>query len=353
MTFCGKISAWKSDAPIPIRDTLMRKNCCDSPDLSVVIPFYNESQSLGELLPALFQTLAGLPRTFEVVLVDDGSTDNSVSVAEQFVRNNTGFSLIVLRRNFGKSAALAAGFAQAKGSIIITLDADLQDDPADIPQFLKKIDSGADLVCGWRKTRRDPIVKRVQSRLYNFTLRLFGLGIVHDLNCPFRCFRREVITETSLHGEHHRLLPLSARWRGFSVAEVVTNHRPRKYGKTKYTAMKIPSAGLDILNALLVRRFYRNPGRLFGSIGAVLTIAGLITCFYLAYLRIRYGSIYWHYPLLVLGVLLLALGAQSILTGFLCELVIRTRPTTESEYSIQKVITHSTHPPESNVPQRK
>jgi len=312
-----------------------------TPEISVVIPFYNESESLGELLPALLDSLTSTARSFEVILIDDGSADNSASVAQEFVRNHPNFSLIVLRRNFGKSAALAAGFAQTKGKIIITLDADLQDDPADIPQFLRKIDSGADLVCGWRKVRRDPTSKKVQSRLYNSLLSLFGLGVVHDMNCPFRCLRREIITETPLYGEHHRLLPLTAKWRGFSIAEIQTNHRPRKYGKSKYTAVRIPSAGLDILNALLLRRFYRNPGRLFGSIGAILTLTGLIICFYLACIRIKYGTISWHYPLLVLGVLLLALGAQSVLTGFLCELVIRARTTTKSEYSIRRVVTHS------------
>jgi glycosyltransferase involved in cell wall biosynthesis len=322
----------------------MLQNPSAPPEISVVIPFYNESESLGELLPALLHTLTSLERSFEVILVDDGSTDNSASVAQDFIRSSPAFSLIVLRRNFGKSEALAAGFAHSKGKIIITLDADLQDDPADIQNFLQKIDSGADLVCGWRKFRRDPITKRVQSRLYNFLLRLFRLGVVHDINCPFRCFRREVIAETSLHGEHHRLVPLAAKWHGFTVAEIQTNHRPRKYGKSKYTAARIPNAGLDILNALLLRRFYRNPGRLFGSIGAVLTVAGFIICLYLAYLRIRYGTIDWRYPLLVLGVLLLALGAQSVLTGFLCELVIRTRTTTKSEYSIRRIVTHSNDP---------
>ncbi|MFH1422873.1 MAG: glycosyltransferase family 2 protein [Planctomycetota bacterium] len=319
----------------------MPTNSSAFPELSIVIPVYNEDQSLPELLQSLASSLNNTNRSFEVILVNDGSTDSSARIIEEFISTNPAFSLLDLRKNNGKSAALSAGFKMAKGTIIVTLDADLQDDSADIPKLLEKIDSGFDMVCGWRKVRRDTVTKRIQSRLYNLFLSLLGMGVVHDMNCPLRCFRKEIVSEIAIYGEHHRLLPLLAKWQGFSVKEMIVNHRKRAYGKSKYTAKRAPSASLDILNALLIRSFYKNPGRLFGLIGSALSIIGLIICGYLAYIRITHGTIEWRYPLLILGVLLIALGAQSLLTGFLAELVVRTRIREKNTYSVKRVISHA------------
>ena len=272
-----------------------------------------------------------------MVLVDDGSVDGSLSVAERIISEYANCILVSLRRNRGKSAALAVGIEHASGGIIITIDADLQDDPADIPKFIEKLDGGLDLVCGWRKPRRDSLYKRLQSRMYNLALKVAGFRVVHDINCGFKAMRSEVAREIPLYGERHRLIPLIASWQGFSVGEVVVNHKPRQRGKSKYGASRFPNAIFDIFTALLLSRFYRRPSHLFSSVGSILALAGLVVCGYITYLKIATGTIQSRYPLLILGVVLLAVGVQLVLTGFLSELIVHTRNRPSPEYSIKKL----------------
>ncbi len=305
--------------------------------ISIVVPFYNEEDSLAELLAQLYSRLeqAGPPHGgFEVILVDDGSTDGSLSVARELLESHPALILVSLRRNQGKSAALAVGIEHAKGEIILTMDADLQDDPADIPRFLEALEGGLDLACGWRRPRRDSACKRLQSLLYNWALKVAGFRVVHDINCGFKAMRREVAREIPLSGQRHRLIPLVAYWQGYRVGEVIVNHRPRKQGCSKYGTSRFAGAIFDIFTALLLSRFYR---RLLPVIGAMLALAGLVICSYVTCLKIATGSVQYHYPLLILGVMLLALGVQLVLTGFLCELIAFRRGKPSSEYSIKLI----------------
>jgi glycosyltransferase involved in cell wall biosynthesis len=288
-------------------------------------------------LKSLYEHLEGTGKSFEVVLVDDGSTDDSLMAAEGLVKEHPACTLVSLRRNRGKSAALAVGIEYASGAVIITVDADLQDDPTDIPKFLERLDDGLDLVCGWRRPRRDSLYKRLQSRMYNLALKVAGFRVVHDINCGFKAMRSEVAREIPLYGERHRLIPLIASWQGFRVGEIVVNHRPRRQGKSKYGASRFPNAIFDILTALLLSRFYKRPSHLFSSVGSVLALAGLVICGYITYLKISTGTIQYRYPLLVLGVVLLAIGVQLVLTGFLSELIVHTRSRPSPEYSIKKL----------------
>jgi glycosyltransferase involved in cell wall biosynthesis len=302
--------------------------------ISVVIPFYNEQDSLKLLVGSLHSHLEQTGGPFEIILVDDGSTDGSLPAARELLESYPGMTIVSLRRNHGKTAALAVGLEHASGEIVFTMDADLQDDPADIPKFLDALEGGLDLVCGWRKPRRDRMGKRVQSLLYNGALRAAGFRVVHDINCGFKAMRREVAREIPLYGQRHRLIPLVASWQGFRVGEVVVNHRPRKLGKSKYGASRLAGAIFDIFTALMLSRFYR---RLLSVIGALVALAGLAICAYITCLKIVTGSVQYHYPLLILGVMLLALGVQLVLTGFLCELIALRRGKPSSEYSIKLV----------------
>ncbi len=270
--------------------------------------------------------------------MDDGSVDDSLQTAGKLVAKYPSATLVSLRRNRGKSAALAVGIEHASGAVIVTIDADLQDDPADIPKFLEKLGGGLDLVCGWRRPRRDSLYKRLQSRMYNLALKVAGFRVVHDINCGFKAMRAEVAREIPLYGERHRLIPLIASWQGFRVGEVVVNHRPRQRGKSKYGASRFPNAIFDIFTALLLSRFYRRPSHLFSSVGSILALAGLVICGYITYLKVSTGTIQYRYPLLILGVVLLAVGVQLVLTGFLSELIVHTRSRPSPEYSIKKLM---------------
>lgn len=310
-----------------------------TPAISVVVPFHNEEDSLPELVASLYSELRKTGRSFEVILVDDGSGDSSLAAAQALLAEHPGLTLVSLRRNYGKSAALAVGLERARGQTILTIDADLQNDPADIPGLLEALDGGLDLVCGWRRPRRDSIYKRLQSRLYNLALTFAGFRVVHDINCPFKAMRREVAAGLPLYAGRHRLIPLIATWLGFRVGEVVVNHRPRRHGRSKYGASRFPGALFDILTALLLSRLYRRSSHLFSTIGALLLLAGLAICGYITYLKIATGSTHGRYPLLILGVLLLVIGVQYVLTGFLSELVFHSRGNASARYSVGKIVT--------------
>lgn len=345
MTFSGKIFNWRSDTdPRTINRKQPVKNTPEENPktsetghkiISVIIPFYNEEDSLGQLVTQVHSHLEKTGKRFEIILVDDGSTDSSLSKVKELLESFSGLTLLSLRKNQGKTAALAVGLEQACGDIVFTMDADLQDDPADIPEFLVKLEEGLDLVCGWRKPRRDSLYKRLQSFLYNFALRAAGFRVVHDINCGFKAMRSEVAREIPLTGQRHRLIPLVAAWQGFHVGEVIVNNRPREKGKSKYGASRLPNAVFDIFTAFMLSRFYR---RLISIAGAVLAVAGLVICGYITYLKISTGSVQYHYPLLILGVMLLALGMQLVLTGFLSELVAFRRGKPSTEYSIKMVM---------------
>ncbi|TVQ66881.1 MAG: glycosyltransferase [Balneolaceae bacterium] len=290
--------------------------------MSVVIPLYNEESSLTELTERIMTSLNG--RSFEIIFIDDGSTDRSwetiLAIGERYdeVRG------IRFRRNYGKSDAMQAGFSKAKGRYLVTLDADLQDDPNEIPELIRMLEEGYDLVSGWKKVRHDPLSKTVPSRFFNAVTR-FTTGIhLHDFNCGLKAYRREVTDSIYLYGEMHRYVPLLAKWRGFDrITEKEVKHHPRKYGKTKFGISRFLNGFLDLITLLFVSRYMQRPMHFFGSFGVLFLIAGGAISAYLSYLKIFMGQSLANRPLLFLGILLILLGVQFFSIGFLGEMINR------------------------------
>ncbi|RMF56317.1 MAG: glycosyltransferase, partial [Calditrichaeota bacterium] len=241
------------------------------------------------------------------------------------------------RRNYGKSAALAQGFKEARGELLVTLDADLQDDPEEIPNLIRKLEEGYDLVSGWKKHRRDRLVKRVTSRIFNrVTCLLTGLKM-HDINCGLKCYRREVTDTIKVYGQLHRFLPVLAQWAGFRVGEVVVQHHPRKYGKTKFGVSRFAAGFFDLLTVLFITRYTRRPLHLFGSVGMLAFLAGLGISAYLAYERLFLQRYLSNRPLLFLGILLVIVGIQFVSIGLLGEMITESNKNRD-EYALRKVL---------------
>lgn len=292
-------------------------------DLSLVIPVYNEVESLPALLEAIAGALAEIDLTAEVVAVDDGSTDGSFQVLEELAGRYTFLSAIRFRRNYQKAAALSAGFLEARGEIVITMDADLQDDPREIPNLLAALEGGLDLVSGWKKERRDPIGKRLPSKLFNWVTSTVSGIHLHDFNCGLKAYRREVVDDVLpyLYGELYRYLPAIAHWAGYRVGEIPVHHHPRRFGVSKFGSKRFLSGFLDLLTITFVVRFMTTPMHIFGSIGLLCSIAGSAICSYIAFLWFEHGNIQNRFPLLMLGVLLVIVGIQSFSTGLLGDML--------------------------------
>jgi glycosyltransferase involved in cell wall biosynthesis len=306
-------------------------------DLSVVIPLFNEEDSLRELLTEVRSVLGPSRLKYEVIFVDDGSTDNSFKLLQELHKNNPQVKAIRLRRNFGKSAALSAGFQAATGDAIVTMDADLQDDPAEIPRLLEKLREGCDLVSGWKKKRRDPISKTIPSRFFNFvTAKLTGINI-HDFNCGLKAYRKEVAKELKVYGELHRYIPVLAHWAGYQVGEIVVQHHPRKYGKTKFGPGRFWRGFLDLLTVLFTTRYIQQPLHLFGVWGLVSFLAGLFIDLYLSVEWLLGRIAIGNRPLFLLGILLIIVGIQFISIGLLGEMITKTQQA-EKEYAIREVL---------------
>lgn len=290
--------------------------------LSIVIPVYNEEASLKPLLADIQNTLG--TSSYEVILVDDGSTDGTWQAVEALAKNHAGvLRAVKLRRNFGKAAALSAGFQNAQGDVIFTMDGDLQDDPAEIPNFLKKLDEGYDLVSGWKKVRRDPMShKTLPSRLFNAVTRALTGVKLNDFNCGFKAYRREVVGHLPLYGEFHRFLPVFAHAEGFRVGEMAVHHRARKFGKSKYGWYRSVKGGMDLLSVVALTRFAQRPGHLFGGLGVIFGTVGFGTLLYL-----WVNQLMGHYiegrPLFFFGIMCVILAAQMLCTGVLAELFLR------------------------------
>lgn len=256
----------------------------DEPDaglVSVVIPVFNERESLGPLMAELDPVLVALDRPAEVVFVDDGSGDGSRDELMRIAAHDPRVRVVLLRRNFGKGAALMAGFRAAHGDAVVTMDADLQDDPAEIPAMLAELAAGADLVSGWKADRRDPVTKRIASKVFNgVTARFSGLRL-HDLNCGLKAYRAEVVRNLSISGDLYRYIPVMAAADGFRVKELAVNHRPRRFGSSKYGLERYLRGFLDLLTIMFIGRFRWRPMHLFGGMGLLFTIAGTIVSLYL------------------------------------------------------------------------
>ncbi|MPZ89244.1 MAG: glycosyltransferase [Nitriliruptorales bacterium] len=309
--------------------------------LSAVVPVFDERESLPGFHQELVGALKTVGRPFEIVYVDDGSTDGSSDLLRGFADDLPGVvRVVILRRNFGKSGALAAGFALARGRRLVTLDADGQDVPAEVPKLLQAADVGGyDLVGGWRQRRDDRLFKRLSSRLYNHAIRwLTGLPL-HDCNTGFKLLSAEVAHELPLYGEFHRFVPVLADDLGFRVGEVPVRHRARSAGRSKYlSVLRFPKTLLDLLTVLFLTRFADRPLYLFGAIGAALSATGFAILAYLSVLRLVFDQGIGQRPLLQLGVLALLVGVQLIGTGFLGDVLRHSNARERQPYRIRQVI---------------
>lgn len=297
------------------------KSSGTAPEISMVIPLLNEEQSLEELTNKIIEAVGSF--TFEIIFIDDGSEDASWDLITRLSAEHAFVKGIRFRKNYGKSDALQAGFEAATGSYIVTLDADLQDDPFEIPGLIRMLkEEGADLVSGWKKVRHDPISKTMPSRFFNAVTR-FTTGIkLHDFNCGLKAYRSEVVESIYLYGEMHRYVPLLAKWQGFgNITEKVVKHHPRKHGKTKFGISRFLNGFLDLVTLLFMNRYMQQPMYFFGSFGVVFLLIGAVISGYLAYLKIVFGEPLGNRPLLFLGILLIVVGVQFFSIGFLGEMI--------------------------------
>ena len=318
-----------------------------NPQLSIVIPAYNESESL----PVLLQQLQGILKTYalsaEVIFINDGSTDTTAEVlnaltAEAALRVH----VIHFRRNCGKAAALTAGFQKASGDIVITMDADLQDDPAEIPKLLETLETGHyDIVSGWKYPRKDPLEKRAFSFVFNRVTAMFTGVKLHDMNCGFKAYRAEVVKELYLYGDLHRYIPILAHQAGFCVGEVKVKHHERRFGVSKYGLKRIPKGFFDLLTVLFLTKYLKRPLHVFGTIGGIVAGIGGLIGLYLAILWVIKGGIGFR-PLLMLSVLMVILGMQFFSIGLLGELVIQVISRLERRV-MQKRESESEVPPDA------
>jgi glycosyltransferase involved in cell wall biosynthesis len=288
--------------------------------ISVVIPVRDEERSIALLYDELRAALEPGGEEWEAVFVDDGSTDGTFAALTRLHAAERNVRVVRLRRNFGKSAALAAGFAQAEGNVVVTIDGDLQDDPQEIPRLLAKLEEGFDLVSGWKARRRDRLSRRVPSRIFNrVTGWVSGLRL-HDMNCGLKAYRAEVVKGLRIYGELHRFIPVLAHYRGFRVAELPVNHRPREHGRSRYGIERYLRGFFDLLTVTFIGRYRTRPLHLFGGLGLLLGLAGVAVLGYLTVLKAA-GHAIGHRPLLTLGVLLVVVGMQFFSLGLLGEMI--------------------------------
>jgi dolichol-phosphate mannosyltransferase len=310
--------------------------------ISVVIPVHDEERTVALLFDELQAALEPLDQPWEAVFVDDGSTDGSFAALTRLHNAKDNVRVVRLRRNFGKATALAAGFAQASGDVIVTIDADLQDDPAEIPRLLAKLDEGFDLVSGWKAHRRDPLSRRALSRIFNWvTGRVSGLRL-HDMNCGLKAYRAEVVKELRLYGELHRFIPVLAHYRGHRIAELPVNHRPREHGRSRYGVERYLRGFLDLLTVSFIGRYRHRPLHLFGGLGLGLGAVGFAILVYLTVLKIS-GHAIGERPLLTLGVLLVVVGLQFFSLGLISELITsqheeRTGVRERAELDVEEIL---------------
>jgi glycosyltransferase involved in cell wall biosynthesis len=289
--------------------------------ITVVVPIHNEASSVAPLYDEIAAALDPLERAWEAVFVDDGSSDGSFGALTRLHAGATNVRVVRLRRNFGKAAALAAGFANAGGDIVVTIDGDLQDDPAEIPRLLAKLDEGFDLVSGWKARRRDPLPRRVLSRIFN-TVTSWTSGVrLHDMNCGLKAYRAEVVQGLRIYGELHRFIPVLAHYRGYRIAELPVHHRPRPHGRSRYGVERYVRGFLDLLTVSFIGRYRQRPLHLFGGLGLLLTAGGLGTLIYLTVLKAT-GHAIGQRPLLMLGVLLVVVGLQFFSLGLIGEMIL-------------------------------
>jgi len=322
-----------------------------TPDVSVVVPVYEEVESLPELVERIRSVCTQHGLSFEVWLVDDGSRDGSWDAIERLHADDERVAGLRFQRNYGKSAALAVGFEHARGRFVVTMDADLQDDPAEIPALVGMLEDGHDLVSGWKKERKDPLRKTIPSRFFNFVTRKMSGLELHDFNCGLKAYRREVVKSVDVYGELHRYIPLLAKWEGYDrITEKPVTHHPRKYGETKFGLERFIRGFLDLVTVVFLTRFAVRPMHFFGSIGTVAFFFGFVTSLWLTIDKIVFGENLSDRPLLLLGALLILFGAQMFTTGLLGEILIQPRMERTDSYQVAETLDPPAHAPAVESP---
>lgn len=327
----------KASVSLPT-ETLMIQG---SLDLSLVIPIYNEYESIPRLLSAVAAVMQDSTLSYEIICVDDGSADGSADLLRQLATEDEHLSVLLLRRNYGQTAAMAAGFDYARGNVIITLDGDLQNDPADIPNLMNKLDEGYDLVSGWRKHRKDhQLTRLLPSKVANWIIgRVTGVTL-HDYGCSLKAYRAELIRDMNLYGELHRFLPALAFIEGARITEIPVNHHARRFGKSKYGLGRTFRVVMDLLTVYFMKRFLTKPMYGFGLLGVLSMMAGLILGSYLTFIKIVFGESIGDRPLLILAIVLFLAGIQLFCFGLLAELLMRTYHESQNRpiYRIREVL---------------
>lgn len=313
----------------------------DAVDVTLVIPVYEEAESVTELYRQIDAALEPLDIKVQIVFVDDGSRDGTLGSLQSIFDTDPRVEVLSLRRNFGKTAALLAGFQRASGAIVITMDGDLQDDPKEIPRFLAALEDEKDLVSGWKRSRHDPLTKTAPSKVFNFVVRK-ATGIpLHDFNCGFKAYRLEVLDELKLYGELHRFIPVMAFWKGFRIGELEVEHHPRRFGRSKFGAGRLFKGMLDFLKVMFLTRYLQRPLQLFGILGLGVWLLGALGFLYILALKVEGQHVFQnHGPLLFLSGIAIISGIQLFMLGLVGEMLrhYAFRPT--EEYSVKQALKH-------------
>jgi len=291
--------------------------------VSIIVPLLNEEESLKPLYNQIKESVTKSRLDYEIIFIDDGSTDKSLQVIKELAKQDVKIKYFSFRKNSGKSAALNIGFQHAKGDAVITMDADLQDDPAEIPHLLEELEK-FDLVSGWKKQRFDPFIKRHSSKFFNYITKIMSGIKIHDFNCGLKAYRNEVVKNIEVHGELHRYIPVLAGWQGYTVSEVIVKHHARRYGKTKFGISRFFKGFVDLITVIFTTRYIKRPMHLFGFFGAVAFFAGFIVNGFLSYQWIFQDKSLSNRPLLLLGALLIIVGVQFFSVGLLGEMIVHS-----------------------------
>jgi glycosyltransferase involved in cell wall biosynthesis len=292
-------------------------------DLSIVIPTYNEEKNVSLLHDEISMALQNMAAPYEIIFVDDGSSDGTFKALKEIRGRDNRVRVVKFKRNFGQSAAMAAGFAHARGDTVVTMDADMQNDPADIPLLLEELNKGYDVVCGWRHKRKDSISKKLFSLFANGLRRRLTGAVIHDSGCSLRAYRKECLKNLELYGEMHRYIPAILSWRGYRIGEVRTNHRPRAHGKTKYGYQRLIKGFLDLILILFWQKYSMRPIHLLGGSGLLLAAIGVLLGLYLGIDRLAFGHALADRPLFLLAILMIIVGIQFMVFGVMADIMIR------------------------------
>jgi len=309
--------------------------------ISVVIPFYNEEDNIAPIHAELSSVLKSLNRDFEIILVDDGSTDNTFQNMEKVRKNDDSVKIIKFRKNFGQSAALKAGFDFAKGDVVISMDGDMQNDPTDIPVLLNKLtNEDYDVVCGWRADRKDPFSKRIISKFANLVRRNITSEFIHDSGCTFRAYKNECVKGLELYGETHRYIPAMLLWKGYRIGEVKVKHHSRKYGVTKYNWRRVVKGFLDLIVISFWQKYSVRPIHVFGGFGMMLSVLGIVIGGYLGIMRLFFGVDLSDRPLFSVAILMVIVGVQFIVSGILADIMLKIYygQNERKNYLVEKVL---------------